>query len=92
MSYGSNTGGVGYYGAASPYGTSIGISVSSPGSHSQYYTKGTVTIDLVDRKQNILVLEGVAKVDASDGDDADKMINYFVKKTFEEIPEAGKRK
>lgn len=92
MSYGSNAGGVGYYGAASPYGTSIGISVSNPGSHSQYYTKGTVTIDLVDRKQNKLVLEGVAKVDASDGDDADRMIKYFVKKTFEEIPEAGKRK
>ncbi len=81
----SSQGGVGYYGAASPYGTSIGVSVS-PGSHSQYYTKGTVTIDLVDRKQNKLVLEGVAKVDAGEGEDADRMINYTVKKVFKDIP------
>ncbi len=82
---------VGYYGAASPYGTAIGISVS-PGSNSQYYTKGTVTIDLVDRKQNKLVLEGIAKVDAGEGEDADRMINYTVKKIFKKIPDAGKRR
>lgn len=87
----NNPGGVGYYGAATPYGTAIGISVSSPSNYSKYYTKGTVTIDLVDRVQNKLVLEGVAKVDASEGEDADRMINYTVKKIFKEIPEAGKR-
>ncbi len=81
----TNQGGAGYYGAASPYGTSIGVSIS-PGSHSQYYTQGTVTIDLVDRVQNKLVLEGVAKVDAGEGDDADRMINYTVKKVFKDIP------
>ena len=88
----SSNSAVGYYGAASPYGTSIGISVSNPGSYSQYYTQGTVTIDLVDSKQNRLVLEGVAKVDATDSDDADRMINYTVKKVFAEIPYAGKKK
>lgn len=81
----SNQGGVGYYGAASPYGTAIGISVS-PGNYSRYYTKGTVTIDLVDRVQNKLILEGVAKVDAREGEDADRMINYTVKKIFKKIP------
>ena len=82
---------VGYYGAASPYGTAIGISVS-PGNNTKYYTKGTVTIDLVDRKQNKLILEGVAKIDAGDGEDADRMINYTVKKVFKDIPDPGKRK
>lgn len=82
---------VGYYGAASPYGTSIGISVS-PGNNAKYYTQGTVTIDLVDRKQNQLILEGVAKIDAGDKEDEDQMINYTVKKVFNKIPDAGKRK
>lgn len=82
---------VGYYGAASPYGTAIGISVS-PGNNTQYYTQGTVTIDLVDRKLNKLVLEGVAKIDAGDGEDADRMINYTVKKIFAEYPDPGKKK
>ena len=88
----TQTSSVGYYGAASPYGTAIGISVSPQGKYSEYYTKGTVTIDLVDRKQNKLVLEGVAKVDAGSGEDADRMINYTVKKVFAEIPDAGKRR
>lgn len=87
----ANNSTVGYYGAASPYGTSIGVSVS-PGNNSQYYTKGTVTIDLVDRKQNKLILEGVANVDAGEGEDADRMINYTVKEVFKIIPEAGKKK
>ena len=82
---------VGYYGAATPYGVGIGVSVS-PGNNSQYFTKGTVTIDLVDRKQNKLVLEGVAKIDAGDGEDADRMINYTVKKIFAEYPDPGKKK
>lgn len=85
------TSSVGYYGAATPYGTGIGISVSPQGKYSEYYTQGTVTIDLVDRAQNRLVLEGVAKVDAGSGDDADRMINYTVKKVFAEIPDAIRR-
>jgi len=88
----SNTSSVGYYGAATPYGAGIGISVSPKGKYSEYYTKGTVTIDLVDRVQNRLILEGVAKVDAGSGDDADRMINYTVKKVFQKIPDAVKRR
>lgn len=88
-----NTGSnVGYYGAATPYGTSIGISVSPPRNYSQYYTTGSVTIDLVDREQNKLILEGVAKIDATESDDADRMINYTVKKVFQKIPDAVKRR
>ncbi len=87
----TNEGGVGYYGAASPYGTAIGISVSPPGNYSKYYTTGSVTIDLVDRIENTLILEGVAKIDATDNDDADRMINYTVKKVFEKIPDKVKR-
>jgi hypothetical protein len=83
----SNQNAVGYYGAASPYGTAIGISVSNPRSYSSYYTKGTVTFHLVDRKQNKLILEGLAKVDASESDDADRIINYAVKKVFKPIPD-----
>ncbi len=84
-------GGVGYYGAASPYGTSIGISISPPRNYVENYTKGTVTIDLVDREQNKLILEGVTKVDAGDNADADDMINHAVQKVFSEIPAAGKK-
>ncbi len=83
----SNQSAVGYYGAASPYGTAIGISVSNPRSYSSYYTNGTVTFHLVDRKQNKLVLEGLAKIDASESDDADRIINYAVKKVFKPIPD-----
>lgn len=86
----TNAGGVGYYGAASPYGTAIGISVSPPSNIQRYYTKGSITIDLVDRKQNNLVLEGVTVVDAGESEDADRMINYAVKKVFKDIPDAGK--
>lgn len=86
------TSSVGYYGAATPYGTGIGVSVSPQGKYSAYYSKGTVTIDLVDREQNRLILEGVAKVDAGSGDDADRMINYTVKKVFADIPDAVKRR
>lgn len=82
----SNQSAVGYYGAATPYGTSIGVSVSSPKSYSSYYTKGTVTFHVVDRKRNKLVLEGLAKIDATEGDDADRIINYTVKKVFKPIP------
>jgi len=82
----NNQSAVGYYGAASPYGTSIGISVSNPRSYSSYYTKGTVTFHVVDRKRNKLVLEGLAKVDATESDDADRIINYTVKKVFKPIP------
>ena len=88
----SNTSSVGYYGAATPYGAGIGVSVSPKGKYSEYYTKGTVTIDLVDRVQIKLILEGVAKVDAGSGDDADRMINYTVKKVFQKIPDAVKRR
>ena len=77
--------GMGYYGGVSPYGASIGVSVS-PGSYSEYYTQGSVTLDLVDRKANKLVLEGVAKIDAGDGEDADRVINYAVKKMLADIP------
>ena len=86
------TSSVGYYGAASPYGTAIGISVSPQGKYSEYYTKGTVTIDLVDRVKNQLILEGVAKVDAGSSEDADRMINYTVQKVFKKIPDAQKRR
>jgi hypothetical protein len=85
------TSNVGYYGAATPYGTGIGISVAPQGKYSEYYTQGTVTIDLVDRAQNKLILEGVAHVDAGSSDDADRMINYTVKKVFQDIPDAIKR-
>jgi len=82
---------VGYYGAATPYGTAIGISVSPPRSYSSYYTNGAVTIHLVDRKENKLVLEGLTIVDSSESDDADRMINYAVKKVFKPIPDANKK-
>lgn len=88
----SNTSSVGYYGAATPYGAGIGVSVAPKSKYSEYYATGTVTIDLVDRVQNRLVLEGVAKVDAGAGDDADRMINYTVKKVFQKIPDAVKRR
>ncbi len=87
----TNTSSVGYYGAATPYGTGIGISVSPQGKYSEYYAKGTVTIDLVDRVQNRLILEGVAKVDAGSSEDANRMINYTVSKVFKKIPDAVKR-
>ncbi len=79
---------VGYYGAASPYGASIGISVSPSKAYSGYETNGTVTFHLVDRKENKLVLEGLAKIDASETDDAERAINYTVKKVFAPIPYA----
>jgi hypothetical protein len=84
----TNQSALGYYGAASPYGTAIGVSVSPPRSYSSYYTTGTVTFHLVDRKENKLVLEGIAKIDASETDDADRIINYTVKKVFKPIPYA----
>lgn len=85
------TSSVGYYGAATPYGAGIGVSVSPQSKYSEYYAQGTVTIDLVDREQNRLILEGVAKVDAGSGDDADRMINYTVKQVFKDIPDAIRR-
>ena len=85
------TSSVGYYGAATPYGAGIGVSVSPQSKYSEYYAQGTVTIDLVDRVQNRLILEGVAKIDGDSNDDADRMINYTVKKVFQEIPDAVKR-
>lgn len=85
------TSSVGYYGGASPYGAAIGVSVSPQAKYSEYYAQGTVTIDLVDRAQNRLVLEGVAKVDAGSSEDADRMINYTVKKVFKDIPDAIRR-
>jgi len=85
------TSSVGYYGAATPYGAGIGVSVSPQSKYSEYYAQGTVTIDLVDREQNRLILEGVAKVDAGSSEDADRMINYTVKKVFKDIPDAVKR-
>ncbi len=87
----SNTGGVGYYGAASPYGMGVGISISPPSSYASTYTQGTVTFDLVDRKENKLVLEGIATIDATDNDDADRIINYTVKDVFKDIPDQIKR-
>jgi hypothetical protein len=88
----SNTSSVGYYGAATPYGAGIGVSVSPKSKYSEYYSKGTVTIDLVDRVKNRLVLEGVAKIDAGSGDDANRIINYTVKEVFKKIPDAVKRR
>ena len=87
----TNQGGVGYYGAASPYGMGVGISISPPTSYSNTYTTGTVTFDLVDRKENKLILEGIATIDATQSDDADRMINYTVKDVFKDIPDKVKR-
>jgi hypothetical protein len=78
---------VGYYGAATPYGTAVGISISNPKTYSNYYTQGSVTFHLVDKTENKLVLEGLAKIDASDNDDADRIINYAVEKVFKPIPD-----
>lgn len=86
------TSSVGYYGAATPYGAGIGVSVSPQGKYSEYYAQGTVTIDLVDRVENRLILEGVAKIDAGSSDDANRIINYTVKKVFADIPDAVKRR
>ncbi|NJN25176.1 MAG: DUF4136 domain-containing protein [Cyclobacteriaceae bacterium] len=83
--YSTNPSRVGYYGGVSPYGLGVGI-VVSPESHTEYYTRGSVTIDLVDRQENKLVLEGVANIDAGNDEDADRIINYSVKKIFSEIP------
>lgn len=83
---------VGYYGAATPYGAGIGVSVSPHSKYSSYYTQGTVTFDLVDRARNTLVLEGIAKIEAGEGDDAERLINYTVKKVFADIPDAGSRR
>ena len=80
----------GYYGGASPYGGTIGVSVS-PGNNSQYYTEGSVTVHLVDRKENKLVLEGVAQIDAGEGEDADRLINYTVQKFLADIPYPKKK-
>ena len=88
LSTASNESAVGYYGAASPYGTTIGISVSPSKAYSGYETNGTVTFHLVDREENTLVLEGLAKIDATETDDAERIINYTVKKVFSPIPYA----
>ncbi len=87
----TNQSAVGYYGAATPYGTGVGISVSPPSSYASSYTTGTVTFDLVDRLKNMLVLEGIATIDATDNDNADRIINYTVKKVFKDIPYKIKR-
>ena len=81
-----NQSAVGYYGAATPYGTAVGISVSPPRSFSAYNASGVVTIHLVDKEKNELVLEGLIKVDATESDDKDRMINYLVKEVFKPIP------
>jgi len=86
-----NQSAVGYYGAATPYGMGVGISVSPPSSYASTYTTGTVTFDLVDRQENKLILEGIATIDATDNDDADRMINYTVKDVFKDIPDKVKR-
>lgn len=86
LSVTANQSAVGYYGAATPYGAGIGVSVSNPKAYSSYYTKGTVTFHVVDRAKNKLVLEGLAQIDATDSDDADRIINYTVKKVFKPIP------
>jgi hypothetical protein len=85
-----NQSNVGYYGAASPYGTGVGISVS-PNANVSSYTKGTVVFDLVDRVENKLVLESIATIDATDNDDADRIINYTVRDVFKDIPDKIKR-
>ncbi|MDZ7606562.1 MAG: DUF4136 domain-containing protein [Cyclobacteriaceae bacterium] len=82
---------VGYYGAATPYGMGVGISVSPPSSYASSYTTGSVTFDLVDSKENKLILEGIATIDATDNDDADRIINYTVKDVFKDIPDKIKR-
>jgi len=86
-----NQSAVGYYGAATPYGMGVGISISPPSSYASSYTTGTVTFDLVDREKNTLVLEGIATIDANDTDDADRVINYTVKDVFKDIPDQIKR-
>jgi len=88
---GGNTGGVGYYGAAMPYGAGVGISVSPPSSFSTTYTRGTVKVDLVDRQENRLVVRGIATIDARENDNAVRMINYTVKDVFKDIPDQIKR-
>ena len=88
----TNTSGVGYYGAATPYGTAVGISISSPSSHSQFYSKGTVTFHLVDRQRNKLISEGLAKIEATENDDAERIIAYTVKKVYKDIPDQVKRR
>ncbi len=88
----SNAGGVGYYGAASPYGTSVGISIAGPSSYRKSYTNAHVTFDVVDRKRNLLILESIAKVESGDIDDAQRVINYVVRKAFEKIPGPKKKK
>ena len=87
-----NNSGIGYYGAATPYGTGVGISISSPSSSSQYYSKGTVTFHLVDRKENKLISESLAKIDATDNDSAERIINYIVKRVYGDIPDKVKRR
>ncbi len=88
----SNAGGVGYYGAASPYGTAVGISIAAPSSYQRNVTKAHVTFDVVDRKRNLLILESIAKVESGDIDDAQRVINYVVRKAFEKIPGPEKKK
>lgn len=55
----------------------------------QQYTEGTLNIDLIDRKTNLLLWEGVAigKVTSSTYDSLEFKINEAVKLIFETLPE-----
>ena len=83
---------VGFYGAASPYGTAMGISISGGSSYRKSLTNAHVTFDVVDRQKNMLILQSIAKVESGDVDDSERVINYVVRKAFEDIPGPKKKK
>ncbi len=79
----------GVYGGYGTYGSSFGISYSTPQTyHISGYATGDVVVDLVDRKNMKLVLQGVVNTTVHEDDrDVDKKIKYVIKKIFQKIPD-----
>ena len=76
----------GYYGG---YGGSFGVSYSAPSqTYIKGYNRGQFIVDMVDRTNMQLVLQGVVMSEAEEGNkDQQRRIDYAVKKIFADIPD-----
>ena len=76
----------GYYGG---YGGGFGVSYSAPSqSYIKGYSKGQFIVDMVDRTNMQLVLQGVVTSESEEGNkDQQRRIDYAVRKIFADIPD-----
>lgn len=86
--------GISYYGGMyggyyMPYGAGFGITYSpNVDSYTTTYREGTFIVDLIDRHEKKLVLQSIITSSSEvNSKDADRRINYAVKKIFDKIPD-----